>query len=71
MCCLFGLIDYAHSLDRKKKRKMISILASACEARGTDATGIAYNSCGHLSIYKRPYHAWRLTCYMIAERFRI
>ena len=36
---------------------MISILASACEARGTDATGIAYNSYRRLSIYKRPYPA--------------
>ncbi len=43
MCCLFGLIDYRHHLTGRKKSRIISILASACEIRGTDATGIAYN----------------------------
>ena len=54
MCCLFGLIDYGHSLTGKQKNQMLSVLASACEARGTDATGIAYNVGGALRIYKRP-----------------
>ena len=43
---------------------MLSVLASACEARGTDATGIAYNVGGTLRIYKRPAPAHRL-------RFRV
>ena len=57
MCCLFGLIDYRHTLTAKQKSRMISALAVAAEARGTDATGIAYNSGGKLHIYKRPLPA--------------
>ena len=64
MCCLFGLIDYGHSLTGRQKNQMLSVLASACEARGTDATGIAYNVSGTLRIYKRPVPAHRL-------RFRV
>ena len=44
MCSLFGLIDYGKSLSAKQKNKIISALATACEERGTDASGIAYNS---------------------------
>lgn len=64
MCCLFGLIDYGHSLTGREKNHMLSVLASACEVRGTDATGIAYNVGGTLQIYKRPVPAHRL-------RFRV
>ena len=54
MCCLFGLMDYRHTLPVKQKNQIISALAAAAEARGTDATGVAYNSGGKLRIYKRP-----------------
>ena len=57
MCCLFGLIDYRYHLTGRKKSRIISILASACEIRGTDATGIAYNVGGTQRIYKRPVPA--------------
>ena len=57
MCCLFGLIDYRHHLTGRTKSRIISILASACEIRGTDATGIAYNVGGTQRIYKRPVPA--------------
>lgn len=60
MCCLFGLIDYGHTLSGKLKSYIISTLATVCEARGTDATGIAYNSGGQLRIYKRPVPAHKL-----------
>lgn len=60
MCCLFGLIDYGHSLTGRQKNHMLSVLASACEVRGTDATGISYNVGGTLRIYKRPVPAHRL-----------
>ena len=64
MCCLFGLVDYRHQLKGRDKTRMLSLLAAACEARGTDATGIAYNLSGDLRIYKRPLSAHRM-------RFRI
>ena len=57
MCCLFGMLDYKNRFNAKQKNKIISILSVACEARGTDATGIAYNHNGHLSVYKRPLAA--------------
>ena len=57
MCCLFGLIDYRHHLTGRKKSRIISVLASACEIRGTDATGVAYNVGGTQRIYKRPVPA--------------
>ena len=57
MCCLFGILDYGGKLSRKEKTKILSVLSVACEERGTDATGIAYNSGGSLKIYKRPLPA--------------
>ena len=60
MCCLFGLFDYAHVINGCQKSRMLSVLAQACEVRGTDATGIAYNAGGALHIFKRPVPAHRL-----------
>ncbi len=61
MCAVFGLIDYAKKFTAKQRGKIISILSKECEIRGTDATGIAYNSNGKLHIYKRaiPAHKMR------------
>lgn len=54
MCCLFGLMDYGGALTAKEKARALHALATAAEARGTDATGIAYLSDGRMHIYKRP-----------------
>ena len=54
MCCLFGIHDCGHSLSQKQKNRLLSVLSVACEARGTDATGISFNTGGKLCIYKRP-----------------
>lgn len=60
MCCLFGLMDYKHTLTGPQKSKILSVLSKECEIRGTDATGIAYNAGGKLRIYKRPVPAHKL-----------
>lgn len=60
MCCLFGLIDTRHTLSGKDKSKILHILASESEARGTGATGIAYNLGNRLYIHKRPVPGHRL-----------
>ena len=60
MCCLFGFVDYAGSLSVTQKNCLIRELSIAAEARGTDATGIAYNTSRGLQIYKRPLAARRL-----------
>lgn len=57
MCCLFGFVDYGHQLSRKARHRLLSVLSTACEERGTDATGIAYNHGGRQIIYKRPVPA--------------
>ena len=64
MCCLFGLMDCRGYFGAKKKAHILSLLASECEERGTDATGIAYCTNGHLNIYKRPAaaHELRFRC---------
>lgn len=38
MCCLFGLLDYGHSLTAAQKNHILAVLSTVCEARGTDAT---------------------------------
>ena len=57
MCCLFGIHDYSHSLSKRQMNRLLRVLSTACEARGTDATGIAYNFSDKLRIYKRPLPA--------------
>lgn len=61
MCALFGLIDYGNRFSARQRTKIISVLSEECEVRGTDATGIAYNSNGRLHIFKRavPAHKMR------------
>lgn len=54
MCCLFGIHDYGHRLSVRQRAAILAALATASEARGTDATGIAYNTGGKLCIFKRP-----------------
>lgn len=67
MCCLFGFVDYAGSLSVKQKNHLIRELSIAAEVRGTDATGIAYNTSRGLQIYKRPLAAHRLHLRIPAE----
>ena len=60
MCCLFGLIDTTHQMPVSEKNRIVSILATASEARGTDATGYACNSKNKLLIEKHPIPAHRM-----------
>lgn len=64
MCCLFGIIDYGGGFTGRQKAHILSILATECEMRGTDATGIAYNNGGRLQIYKRPLPAHKLRFFL-------
>lgn len=57
MCCLFGFVDYGHKLSRKQRHRLLTVLSTCCEERGTDATGISYNFEGKQHIYKRPLPA--------------
>lgn len=64
MCCLFGIIDYQDGLSGRQKAKMLSTLATECEVRGTDATGISYIENSGVHIYKRPLAAHRMRFYI-------
>lgn len=57
------LIDTRLHFTGKEKSKMLHALATASEARGTDATGIAYHTGGQLYIYKRPIPGHKLQFY--------
>lgn len=54
MCCLFGLIDMAQYFTRQQKNDILHALAAASEARGQDATGVAYCHKGALMVHKCP-----------------
>ena len=54
MCCLFGLIDTQQRYSGAEKARMLHALATAAEARGTDAAGYAYNGSGGLIVRKSP-----------------
>ena len=51
MCAVFGLIDYNSALSTRAKEKILKVLSKECEARGTDATGFAFNSGNHLTVF--------------------
>ena len=54
MCCLFGFVDYKGKMSKVEKDRVIRILSIACEARGTDATGISYMKENRMRIHKKP-----------------
>lgn len=54
MCGLFGFSDPSRSLTPRQTRQLLRALSVSSMIRGTDATGIAYNSHDRLHIYKRP-----------------
>ena len=64
MCGLFGIADFSGQLTAREKNHILSVLSTECEERGTDATGIAYCTQNHLTVYKRPLEAHRM-------RFRV
>ena len=67
MCCLFGFIDYNNSLTLKQKNKVLSVLSKECEARGTDATGIAFNDKEQLRIFKKALPAHKAKLYVTGD----
>lgn len=54
MCCLFGILDYKENLTLKQRQKIVRVLSTECEERGTDATGIAYYVGNRLTTQKAP-----------------
>lgn len=59
MCCLFGFYNYSGQ-SIKNLGHLTNTLAEEATARGTDATGIAYNHKGKLVIHKEPKSAFQV-----------
>ena len=60
MCCLFGVYNYSGK-ENKEICDLINNLGLEATTRGTDASGIAYNTNNHMVIYKRPLPAYEMT----------
>lgn len=58
MCGLYGFLYYGEDFDGKNA--LINSLAQESAVRGTDATGISYNSHNKLHIYKKAKSAYAL-----------
>ncbi|HCB95518.1 MAG: hypothetical protein ACI4DY_06320 [Monoglobaceae bacterium] len=59
MCCLFGFYNYSGQPIGNLSH-LTNCLAEEATARGTDATGIAYNHKGNLIIHKEPKSAFQV-----------
>ena len=59
MCGLFGFTNYSNNVI-KDLEKLTKALSRESSIRGTDATGIAYNSKGHLEIMKDSKSAYKM-----------
>ncbi len=56
MCGLYGFLKYGN--DKIDINGLTKSLAVEAAERGTDATGIAYNTKNGISIYKKPQSAY-------------
>lgn len=65
MCAVFGLLDFEGKLTPSERLILFKALGKAAEARGTNATGVAYVQNGTIQIQKapRPTHRmkWRIS----------
>lgn len=59
MCCLFGFYNYSGQ-PIKNLSHLTNALAEEATARGTDATGIAYNHKDKIVIHKEPKSAFQI-----------
>ncbi len=58
--CSIWTFDYNRVFTTKQREKLLKVLSRECEIRGTGATGFAFNTKDHLTIYKRPLAAHKL-----------
>lgn len=60
MCSLFGLLDFEDRLTAAQRLQIFRALGNASEARGTDASGVAYVQNGAIQIQKAPRPAHKM-----------
>ena len=56
MCGLYGVLSYGNKV--KDMAEITEALAVESAVRGTDATGIAYNKNGKLTVFKKSKSAY-------------
>ena len=66
MCCLFGIYNYKQNLNVSQMNHILAVLSKESEARGTAATGIAYNYDKKLHIYKKALPAHQMKFHLPA-----
>ena len=59
MCGLYGILSYGNKV--KDMAEITEALAVESAVRGTDATGIAYNKNGKLTVFKKSKSAYEMT----------
>lgn len=67
MCAIFGVLDYRGTLESAQRLRMVRMLGIAAEARGTDATGIAFFQRDKLCIQKAPKAAHKMRYHIPAD----
>lgn len=67
MCAIFGVLDYRGTLEPAQRLRMVRLLGTAAEVRGTDATGIAFFQRDRLCIQKAPKPAHKMKYRIPAE----
>lgn len=60
MCAIFGVLDFQGKLTPGQRFALFRALADAAQARGTDASGVAYVRNGTIQIQKAPRPARRM-----------
>ena len=58
MCGLYGVLSYGNEI--KDMAEITEALAVESAVRGTDATGIAYNKRGHMTVFKKSKSAYEM-----------
>ena len=59
MCGLYGVLSYGNKV--KDMAEITEALAVESAVRGTDATGIAYNKNGKLTVFKKSKSAYEMS----------
>ena len=60
MCAVFGVLDFQNKPTSSQRRLLFQELACAAQARGTDASGVAYVQNGAIQIQKAPRPAYKM-----------
>ena len=67
MCSIFGFVNYGNKVNGRQLKELVRALSIEAEARGKDASGIAYVRNGELVIYKKAEPAHKMKFYFPSD----